>query len=404
MTTMKKRPWWRLTLFVFVMLLVEFLDEFAYSALEAARPLIRDSFTLTYVQISLITTVPLFVAIIVEPLVGLYFDDRQRRRLMVFGCLIFGVGLFIQGLSAAFWMFLIGASLQAPASGVFVNLAQASLMDHEPKRRENNMALWTFSGSLAVVVGPLTLTAVIALGSSWRTLFIAAGVISILVAVWLARLPSNKAMRSADDEEDDEPQLSFKESLQIVGRLLKQAIVWRWLILLQLSDFMLDILFGLLALYMVDVVGVTQAQAGFAIAIWTGVGLIGDFLLIPLLERVRGLTYLRWSALIILILYPLFLTIELYWLKLVLLGVIGLFNAGWYAILQGNLYDSLGKNSGSILVIGNVTGVIGASIPLLLGFIAEAFGLTIAMWSLIVSPALLFLVLIRVNVEKENTG
>lgn len=400
MTTMKKRPWWRLTLFVVAILLVEFLDEFAYSTLEAARPLIRDSFELTYVQISLITTVPLFIAIIVEPLVGLYFDDRQRRPLMVLGCLAFGIGLFIQGLSTSFLLFLLGASLQAPASGIFVGLAQASLMDNEPKRRENNMALWTFSGSLAVVVGPLILTAMLVLGSSWRTVFLGAGCLSIAVALWLARLPSNHAMRSAEaDEADAEPELSFIESLQLVGRLLKQRIIWRWLILLQLSDFMLDILFGLLALYMVDVVGVTQTQAGFAIAVWTGVGLLGDFLLIPLLERVRGLTYLRMSVFAILILYPLFLITELYWFKLTLLGLIGLFNAGWYAILQGKLYDALGENSGSILVIGNVTGLFGALIPLLLGTLAQLYGLTIAMWSLLISPLALAIVLSRV--EKE---
>ena len=154
---------------------------------------------------------------------------------------------------------------------------------------------------------------------------------------------------------------------------------------------MLDILFGLLALYFVDVIGITPTQAGFAVAVWTGVGLLGDLLLIPLLERVKGLTYLRYSALIILILYPLFLLADIFSIKLVLLALIGLFNAGWYAILQGKLYDQLGENSGSILVIGNVTGVFGALVPLMLGAIAEAFGLTAAMWSLLVSPAILFL-------------
>ena len=74
--------------------------------------------------------------------------------------------------------------------------------------------------------------------------------------------------------------------------------------------------------------------------------------------------------------------------------MIGLFNAGWYAILQGKLYDQLGENSGSILVIGNVTGLFTALIPLLLGTIAETYGLTAAMWSLVASPAILFLALL----------
>jgi len=158
---------------------------------------------------------------------------------------------------------------------------------------------------------------------------------------------------------------------------------------------MLDVLFTLLALYMVDVVGVTQTQAGLAIAVWTGVGLIGDFLLIPLLERMRGLVYLRFSAGVILILFPLFLLVDLWEAKLALLGIIGLFNAGWYAILQGKLYDTLGENSGAILIVGNAAGIITALLPVILGALAETYGLNTVMWLLLVAPLTLIVALPR---------
>jgi len=45
---------------------------------------------------------------------------------------------------------------------------------------------------------------------------------------------------------------------------------------------MLDILYGFLALYFVDVVRVSPAFAALGVAVWTGLGLLGDFLLIPL--------------------------------------------------------------------------------------------------------------------------
>ena len=79
-------------------------------------------------------------------------------------------------------------------------------------------------------------------------------------------------------------------------RVLRRREVLCWLTLLEFSDLMLDVLLGFLALYFVNVVGTTPAQAGAAVAVWTGVGLLGDLLLIPLLERVPGLCYLRWSA------------------------------------------------------------------------------------------------------------
>ena len=122
-------------------------------------------------------------------------------------------------------------------------------------------------------------------------------------------------------------------------RALRRREVLRWLTLLECSDLMLDVLLGFLALYFVDVVGATPAQAGAAVAVWTGVGLLGNLLLIPLLERVRGLRYLRLSTVAELVLFPAFLLVPGFWAKLVLLGLLGLFNAGWYSVLKAQLYS-----------------------------------------------------------------
>ncbi|MCJ7586053.1 MAG: hypothetical protein MUO30_14980, partial [Anaerolineales bacterium] len=53
------------------------------------------------------------------------------------------------------------------------------------------------------------------------------------------------------------------------------------------------------------VFGVTEAAG--AVFIWLAVGLVGDFLLIPLLEKVNGLHYLRLSVILELVLFPAFL-------------------------------------------------------------------------------------------------
>jgi FSR family fosmidomycin resistance protein-like MFS transporter len=172
---------------------------------------------------------------------------------------------------------------------------------------------------------------------------------------------------------------------------LRRGEVRRWLVLLQFSDLMLDGFHGFLALYFVDVVGLTDARAGLAIAVWTVVGLGGDFLLIPLLERVRGLSYLRWSAAAMLFLLPAFLLTPNVPAKLFLLGLIGITNAGWYSILKAQLYSSLPERSGAVLALDNVAGFIGGSVPFALGLFAEHFGLSRMMWLLLAAPlALLF--------------
>ena len=391
MTLPKRRPWWRLTTFVFLMLVIEFLDEFAYGAGEAAWPLIRDAFDLNYIQIGLLLTVPMLTGVIIDPVVGVLADTGRRRLLMVGGGFIFGAGLILQGLAPVYLVFMLALVMQFIGSGAFVGLAQITLMDYEPERRENNMARWTFSGSLAVVTGPIILSLTVALGGSWRPFFIIVGIIMILVALAVARLPKSEALQNTSESES----LSIRDSIQGAIALLKQAVVWRWMILLEFSDLMLDTFFSLLALYMVDVVGVTQAEAGIAVAVWTGVGLIGDFLLIPLLERVPGLVYLRISVLMELILFPAFLLADNLVLKLVLLGIIGLFNAGWYSILQGKLYDTLGEQSNAAMIIGSVPAMFRVILPLGLGVIAENYGLDATMWLLLAGPIALLIGLPR---------
>jgi FSR family fosmidomycin resistance protein-like MFS transporter len=149
---------------------------------------------------------------------------------------------------------------------------------------------------------------------------------------------------------------------------------------------MLDVLLGFLALYLVDVAGATPAQAGAAVAVWTGLGLLGNLLLIPLLERVRGLRYLRLSAVVELALFPAFLLAPDFGTKLVLLGLLGFFSTGRYSILKAQLYSAMPGQSGAVMMVGNVFGLVGALVPLGLGLVAERFDLMATMWLLLLGP------------------
>ncbi len=125
--------------------------------------------------------------------------------------------------------------------------------------------------------------------------------------------------------------------------------------------------------------GVTPARASVAVAVWAGMSLLGNLLLIPLLERVRGLRYLRLSAAVELVLFPAFLLIPNVWIKFVLLGLLGLFNAGWYSILKAQLYSAIPGQSGTVMTVGNIFGLVGGLLPLGLGLVAERFDLTATM-------------------------
>lgn len=371
--------------------LIEFLDELVFGISEAALPFIRDDLNLNYAQIGLALSLPGFIANFIEPFLYAISDVWKRRAVILIGGIFFTISLFLTGISTSFALLLASFILFNPSSGAFVSLSQASLMDADPIRRENNMARWTFAGSLGVLTGPILLAAAAWIGFGWRGMFIVIALLSTLILLFAwTRIPQDKPHPISFPRFGD----IFKQ-FGATFTALKNWTVVRWLILLEFSDLMLDIFYGFLPLYFVDIADFTPAQAALSVSVWAGVGLLGDFLLIPLVERVKGLDYLRLSVLIELILFPTFLLVQTSWLKLVIVALMGFFNAGWYAILKAKLFESMHGQSGAALTLDNVSGLFGKLIPFGIGLFAQAYGLGAAMWLLLAGPIALLLGLPR---------
>ncbi len=374
-----------------IYLLIEFLDELIYGISEAAWPLIRDDLHLNYVQIGLALSLPGFLANFIEPFLFTLADAWKRRAVILAGGIFFTLSLALTGISYSFLFLLSSYILFHPSSGAFVSISQASLMDLQPARREHNMARWTLAGSLGVFIGPILLSGAAFIGFGWRGMFLVLALLSIFILMYAWRHVPDNSITNDELPGFTDILKQFKSTFVA----LKNWAVVRWLILLEFSDLMLDVLYGFLPLYFVDVAGFTPAQAALSVAVWTGVGLLGDFLLIPLVERVKGLDYLRISVVIELVLFPLFLLSSQAWLKLVIIGFMGFFNSGWYAILKANLFDSMHGQSGAVLTLDNVSGLFGKLIPFGIGLAAHNFGIGAAMWLLLAGPIALFIGLPR---------
>lgn len=370
-----------------IFLLIEFIDELIFGVTDAVWPLIRTDLHLNYIQIGLALSLPGIIGNMVEPILGILGDVWKRRFLILGGGVLFALACLLTAVSHNFIFLLISFMVFNPSSGAFVSLAQATLMDLDPTRHEHKMARWTFAGSVGVFLGPLLLGSAAYIGFGWRGVFIILAGISTLILVGAWRiLPISSKLHPAF------PALSSVwEGIHIALRNLKRGAVVRWLVLLEFSDLMLDVLYGFLALYFVDVDGFSASKAALAVALWTGFSLIGDFMIIPLLEKVPGLNYLRFSVIVELFLFLAFMLVPNPWAKLVTVGLLGLFNSGWYAILQGNLYSSMPGQNGTVIAICNISGIFGKLIPFGIGLAAERFGLGAAMWLLLAGPLALFI-------------
>jgi FSR family fosmidomycin resistance protein-like MFS transporter len=239
------------------------------------------------------------------------------------------------------------------------------------------MARWTFAGGVGVVLGPLALAGFVWVGLGWRELFAGFAVLA-LALVFLVR-------RSPEPVVDDE-----RPRMRDALRALRRREVFRWLMLLELSDLLLDVFLGFLALYLVDEVGASPATGGLAIAVWSGAGLAGAGAMIPLLRRVDGLRYLRASAVATFVLFVGFLLAPGVGVKLVLVAAIAIANAGWYPVLKARLYGALDGGSGLVLTVGALF-PLNAVLPLGIAALAERWGLEVAFWPLLAAPLALLL-------------
>jgi len=388
--------------FILTLLVIEFLDELIFGTREAAWPFIRSDLNLTYLQVGMLLSVPSVVGNLVEAVIGILGDTWRRRILILTGGLVFGLALVLTATSRGFWPLLVSFVLFYPASGAFVSLSQAALMDAEPDRHEQNMARWTFAGSVGIVIGPLILGGVSSLGGSWRLLFWVFGGLAFGAVLLARKQPSfRQSERRVRLRPPAENPSDFKLGIQKAFQALRRKEVLRWLSLLEAANLTLDVLHGYLALYLVDIAGLGPVQAGLAVAVWTGFGLLGDFLLIPLLEKVSGLFYLRGSACLVMVLFPIFLLIPVPAGKLVLIGLLGFLNAGWYAIPKGQLYSAMPNQSGTVMTVGNVFNLIGGMIPFAIGAAAQRYGLQIAMWLILLGPiALIFGIPQKLSMDK----
>jgi len=362
-------------------LAVELVDELADGTRSAALPLIRHGLALSYGQIGLLESAPLLLGGVLELPLGVLAGRGRRRRLAVLaGGIVFTLALLGTAAARSFAALLVAFVLFFPASGAFVSLTQAGLMDADPGRREQHMARWQLAGAVGSVGGPVLLIAVLAAGGGWRSAYLVLAAAAAAAWAGAARNPPGAVPQGCPARPG--AAAAARRALAAV----REPGVARWLVLLQVSDLLLDVFTGFLALYLVAVAHATPAQAALGVAVRLGAGLAGDAALIRALRHAPGLAVLRASAAVAAVAFPAFLLAGGLVPKLLLLGCLSASTAPWYPVLQARLYESLPDQSGVVVSLLSAAGLAGGAVPLAIGLLAQRFGLAWALAGLAVAP------------------
>ncbi len=358
-----------------VLLAIELVDELV--PWSAALPGIRHEFGLTYAQVGLLLGLPLLVSAAVEPVLGVLGDTRHRRTIIAGGGLALAGALWMVAGAPGYWAVLAGFVVAYSASGAFVSLSQAALMDLDPPARDRNMSRWVVAGAVGAVAGPLLVSGSVALGFGWRPPFLIVGAASGALVLAVRGVPSPAAAHRVG------------HGVRRALGALRGAGVVRWLVLLEAADLLLDVMRGFLAVYLVDAAGAGAATAAAALAVVGLADLAASAALVPLLARVAPLAIVRIGAVAALGLYPAALLAPSVPAKLVLFAAVAVATAGWYPLLKARLYEALPEQSGTAMALGSLAGSGAAAVPLVVGVVAERYGVAAAMWSLLAGPLVL---------------
>jgi FSR family fosmidomycin resistance protein-like MFS transporter len=376
------------TSLTFLFMLIEFFDELNYGVGNAALPALRTDLGMSYLQVGLLLGLPGIINTFIEPVLMLLGDTRFRKHIMLGGGLTIILSLVAIASTRSFPLVLMGMVIGYPASGAFVSLSQATLMDLNPGREPQMMARWTVAGSLANLVGPLILAGGFALGFGWRWAYFGMALMCLVLVglTWLRHIPMPQRKLVAHKS-----QRVGSNLFRGLWEALRNPHLMRWMILLQFSDLLLDVLTGYLALYFTDVIGLTVAQASLMLSVLMLAGLVSNIVLIPMLEKYPGRNLVRVSAGVTGILYAAWLLAPWLWVKLGLIILIKLVILGWYEVLQGEAFATVPGRSGTVMAINSVIGVLGGGISFFIGWVAAKAGLPAAMWILLAGPICLVL-------------
>jgi MFS family permease len=127
-------------------------------------------------------------------------DRCSRRVLCAGGAALGAVSLAMAGVATSFAGFAVASLLAGVASTAMVDVAEIALADVSGDELERRLTTQNVLASIGDLVGPVIVVGAVAVGGSWRTCFLVAGLLAGAYALWLASLPFPGPPRQGGDD------------------------------------------------------------------------------------------------------------------------------------------------------------------------------------------------------------
>ncbi|MEZ4658014.1 MAG: MFS transporter [Caldilineaceae bacterium] len=360
------------------------VDEMVGAIPVLALPLIRDELQISYVQVGLIETVVGLTSLLINPALEAASDHWPKPRLVLGGLLGMTLGFTLVSSSPTFGWLLLAFVVLGATNGAAVGLGGNILIDQDPQAAVATTTRWVFLSTIGDLLGPLLVAGTIALQGSWR-LLTGGGALLWLIIGGLLSLQRITALPTPRVAHVDGQSL-----WQSIRTNLRDGIatphLLRWLFLATLPSLLDEMFLGFAALFLTDKLGVTPAFISLALLAPT----LGGLLSLLWMERggkdwepSRLLGVAAWVALIGVV----GLVTAVHWaLALPALFLVGLGAAPWYTVAQAQALKALPGRSGTVGALQTVFAPIEIAAPLLIGFVAERWGIHVGVAMFLIAP------------------
>lgn len=374
-----------------VLLGVPLLDELGSGLPVVGAPALQQELFASFAALSFVVfTAPQLAGFVLEPPVLLFASRFTRARAIGCGLIAYGLALLFAAWAGSAWLFGVAWTLVWIASGVACASAQAELMDREPERRERAMAEWTLAAALGDLLGPLLLAAAAASVFGFRLAWLVGAMAFVAWGV-LAQCRSTPAVEppcaSSDDEAtppdaDGGGALSFRVLLR---RARENPRLVAWLLGTTLCSLMDETLVAFCALWMRARFGSDSAVTLGVVALMVG-GFAGLLVLHRLLASHDPKVLLLCSCVGSALALGAWLLAGSPVQAAAALAVLGACAAAHYPLAQAAAYKALPSSASTVAALSQLFAPVDLMIPLVLGLLADRFGLAAALLGLLVQP------------------
>jgi FSR family fosmidomycin resistance protein-like MFS transporter len=315
---------------------------------------------------------------VVQPLFGIFSDNRPIPALMPLGVLLAGVGMALAGVAPSYpLIFLcvvvsgIGVAGFHPEAARFANYVSGS-------RRARGMSFFSVGGNVGVALGPVLATPLVLVLGLPGTLFLALPA-ALMAAALFHEIPRMLVFKPGEVEGGGEEPVEAPEHWGPFARMVGIVVV---------RSFVYFGLVAFVAAYYERVLDTSPAVGNAALTLMLFGGAVGTLLMGPLADRFGRRTILGASMLVLSPLMYVF-TLSGPLPGMALLVLVGAATVGTFGVTvvmgQEYLPGRIGLAAG--LTMGLSIGLGGVGAPLL-GLLADRAGLPVTMLVMAALPVL----------------